>query len=649
MSIQIIDLVLYSHDGRRRDLKLREGGVNVITGASKTGKSALIDIVDYCFGAGVSRIPEGVIRRSVSWYGVRLKLSAGEAFIGRRAPEPHAQSNEECYVETATKIAIPTFTTLKQTTNTKGLLALLSGWTGIGDNIHEPPAGQSRHPLSANFRHSLLFCFQPQDEIIRRQQLFHTTSDNYVAQALKDVFPYFLGAVDDEYVRKRGVLRHLREQLRTFERQLMEITSLRGTGASKAADLLSQARDVGLADVPEADSWEKAVSHLKQISTTPLAKVELDLRIPRGAEFKRLSDERASLLDQQRRLRDEIAAVRVFEQEELGFSREAKEQGDRLRTIGIYEGEVPGHKCPLCSQDLNKAAAGMPTVSQVKGVLSDISRRLDSVSRAAPRVETALTDLEQKLTQIEQVLSKNRSQMEAVRSSNEQISQISDDAAKRSLILGRISLYLESLPEVPNTKAIEDQVGRLRRECAALEAELSDEKVQERVSSIISILGQRMTEWARELELEHSKYPLRLDIKKLTIVADTDVGPVSMERMGSGENWVGYHLIAHLVLHEWFVKQSRPVPRILFLDQPSQVYFPSEKDVNGSLKKIDDDDRQAIRRMLKLVFDVVKKLKPGFQVILTEHADLDEPWYQRGVRERWRGGLKLVPQDWPKK
>jgi len=49
------------------------------------------------------------------------------------------------------------------------------------------------------------------------------------------------------------------------------------------------------------------------------------------------------------------------------------------------------------------------------------------------------------------------------------------------------------------------------------------------------------------------------------------------------------------------------------------------------------------------VFDVVKKLKPGFQVILTEHADLDEPWYQRGVRERWRGGLKLVPQDWPKK
>ena len=41
-----------------------------------------------------------------------------------------------------------------------------------------------------------------------------------------------------------------------------------------------------------------------------------------------------------------------------------------------------------------------------------------------------------------------------------------------------------------------------------------------------------------------------------------------MARMGSGENWVGYHLIAHLALHQWFVQRQRPVPSFLFLDQP---------------------------------------------------------------------------------
>jgi hypothetical protein len=35
------------------------------------------------------------------------------------------------------------------------------------------------------------------------------------------------------------------------------------------------------------------------------------------------------------------------------------------------------------------------------------------------------------------------------------------------------------------------------------------------------------------------------------------------------------------------------------------------------------------------------------QVVITEHADINEDWYQAAVAERWRGGLKLVPEDWP--
>lgn len=37
---------------------------------------------------------------------------------------------------------------------------------------------------------------------------------------------------------------------------------------------------------------------------------------------------------------------------------------------------------------------------------------------------------------------------------------------------------------------------------------------------------------------------------------------------------------------------------------------------------------------------------PEFQIIVTEHADLDEDWYRRAVVERWRDGRKLVPTAW---
>ena len=349
MSIQILDIVVFSHDGRNRVLALRSGQVNIITGASKTGKSALIDIVDYCFGANQCKVPEGPIRRCVSWFGMRLQLRSGQAFIARRCPDARVQSSEDCFFAVGGAVPVPAANELRQTTNAKGLSSLLTSWSGISDNVHEPPSEQTRDTLSATVRHAISFCFQPQDEIGRRQQLFHGASDRFVAQALKDVLPYFLGAVDDDYVRKAGELRRLREQLRTVDRQLSELKALRGGGISKAATLLAQARDTGLTAVT-ADAWEEAVSALQQVAEVPAEMIDAGT-LPglEGDEYTRLGDERNRLLAEQRKLRDEIAAARAFECDEKGFSHEAGEQRARLVSIGIFDGKEPGHTCPLGS------------------------------------------------------------------------------------------------------------------------------------------------------------------------------------------------------------------------------------------------------------------------------------------------------------
>jgi len=649
MTMQILDIVVFSHHGERRVLSLNNGAVNIITGASKTGKSALVEIVDYCFGSGECRVPEGPIRRSVSWFGLRLQLTSGQVFVARRCPGSHAASSEDCFVEIGSNVEIPEVEALRQTTNTKGLGALLSSWSGIHDNLHEPPQGQTRKALSATVRHALALCFQSQNELTRKEQLFHVSdpdprAQGYKFQALQDTLPYFLGAVDDDYVRKHEELRLMRGELRACERQLTELKSLSGDGISKAAMLLAQARDAGLSANMES-TWEETVIALKDVAGTPIATMNDDL--PDGQEYTRLANERDKLLEEQRRLRDEISSARAFERDEQGYSREASEQRARLTSIGIFEGSVPGHACPLCAQELPESSA-VPGVTQIKDALNDISSRLATVTRAAPQVEKAIAELDSGLQRVQSALMKNRAEMEAVRNSNVQLQQIQDVTSKRALIIGRVSLYLESLPELPDTKALEAQAQRLREQCAALDDELSGDRVRERIESITSILGRQMTDWARDLDLEHSKYPLRLDSKKLTIVADTADGPVPMDRMGSGENWVGYHLIAHLALHEWFTERNRPVPRFLFLDQPSQVYFPPEKDVDGTMATVGEDDRRAVSRMFRFIFNIVEKLSPRFQVVITEHADINETWYQDAVVERWRSGTKLIPDDWPR-
>jgi Protein of unknown function (DUF3732) len=116
--------------------------------------------------------------------------------------------------------------------------------------------------------------------------------------------------------------------------------------------------------------------------------------------------------------------------------------------------------------------------------------------------------------------------------------------------------------------------------------------------------------------------------------------------MGSGENWVGYHVLAHLGLHKWLRQKRRPVPAFVIFDQPSQAHYPPEKDIDGSLALLKDEDQAAVHQLFRLMADVAAELAPELQIIILDHADLKEPWFDATVVERWRGGTKLVPDSW---
>jgi len=179
-----------------------------------------------------------------------------------------------------------------------------------------------------------------------------------------------------------------------------------------------------------------------------------------------------------------------------------------------------------------------------------------------------------------------------------------------------------------------------------LEHELDPEAIRERLSAFLNIIGGYMTDYSERLELEHRGSRLRLDIRNLTVVADTLDGPVPLLRTGSGENWVGYHVLAHLALHKWFRQKNRPVPGFIIFDQPSQAHYPPDRDVDGSLDVLADEDQTAVLQLFELISDVAAERAPQFQIIVMDHADLKRDWFNRAVVERWRGGQKLVPDSW---
>ncbi len=647
MSFQVLNIVLYGNNGQTRMIQLRPGDLNIITGSSKTGKTALIEIMDYCLGSSECRVPEGIIRREVKWTGIRLQVTDGQVFIARRLPAPGRDSSADIYYTVGKEVNIPEYNSLTQTTNLSALRALLTSHAGIAENVHEPPPGQTRRSLSANIRHALFYCFQQQSEIISNRYLFHNQSEQWIPQAIKDTIPYFLGAVDDEHVAKLIYLRGLRRELRGLERKLAEHESVRGRGISRAQGLLLEAVDIGLqpaGTIP--NEWEGFVARLNEIASQPLPEDEEAISIA-GGEFERLQQEREQLNQNLQRIKEQLIAARQLSSDRQNYSREAEAQLARLKSVELFEMEDDDNRetCPLCQSALGEDEQ-LPALLDLKESVSELESQFRAVEERSPQMQGVVRELEERLIEIKRDLRENREALETIHLSNQRLQAWREHTSRRAHVLGRIGLFLESLPELEQTSDLKNEIRKLQEDITELEEELSDEAVRDRMQSFLSIISRDMTDWAGELGLEHSEYPLRLDLRRLNVVADSDDGPIPLDRMGSGENWVGYHLITHLALHKWFVRRSRPVPRFLFIDQPSQVYFPEDKDWDQLGEGEHGEDRAAVSRMYRIALDIVLQLNPEFQIIITDHANIDEPWFQERIVERWREGVKLVPPDW---
>ena len=651
MSFQIKDIVLYGHNGQMRRLKFAPGKLNIITGASKTGKTALIAVLEYCFGSSECQIPEGIMRRTVAWAGVRLAVPAGEVFIARRLPTPGRNSSSDVHYVTGTQIELPRADQLRQTTNPNALEWLLAAHAGIGQNRHDPPPGQTRLPLQAGIGHALIYCFQHQTEIDSNRFLFHRQSEQWMPMAIKDTIPYFLGAVDDDYVARMGELRRLRQELRRAMRKLEEYNAVRGEGVTVAQGLLSEATDLGLSPGhPMPETWDICLEALRQLNLATSIPEEEQVAAE-GEEFRRLQAEREEITDELRVIRDQLGAARALTADRRGFSQEAHAQILRLKSIELFDPQCEGeHRlaaCPLCQSAL-PASEATPSVQAIENSLARLYTQVRQVEDRAPQMQAVVTSLEAKEAYVKSRLRDNRESLEAIQRESARLQEYRDFSNRRAHILGRVSLYLESVPQLEESSELQGRIADLKVQVNELENELSDDTVQERVQSALSIISRKMSAWATCLQLEHAEFPLRLDLRRLTVIADGVDGPIPMERMGSGENWVGYHLITHFALHNWFVSRHRPVPRFVFIDQPSQVYFPEDEDwqrqENGTVGL--GEDRQKVERMYRLAYDVVQELNGQFQIIITDHANINQQWFQESVVERWREGSKLIPTEW---
>lgn len=606
-----------------------------------------MSIIDYCLGSKTCHIPKGIIRNAVSWVGIRLKIISGEVFVARRVPDANYNSSTDIYYEIGKEVAIKDFSELKQNINVSSLRNRLSVHAGIGENLEGPVPGQTEK-LVANIRHTVHFIFQHQNEISNSKFLFHDQGEQFAPATIKTVLPYFLGAFDENHVDKLQKLKNYRKELVRLKRNLAELESLTGKGISQAQLLLYDAKDFGLFTDHVPDELEKCIKVLKEIQKKPVidpGKIDDEI-VYQGQTFDNLQKEESDLRFELNVKYNQHKAAKNFISDENGYVDEAGVHLSRLKSIELFNENSADHKCPVCNSKLLKDQ--IPSVADIEKSFSSLNSQIRLVEENSPQMQKAIRDLEEKMDSIKQRLKDNRKAIESVQRSNEKLREIRDHNVQRGYLKGRISLYLESLPQLEDTGELKSDIKFTEDEIKKLKSELSEENVQERLRSILSMLSSYMDDWAKIFEVEHSEYPFRLDINKLTVIADTEDDFIRMNEMGSAENWLGCHLMTYFALQKWFVNKKRPVPRFLFIDQPSQVYFPEDKDVINMESPEKELDREKVKNIYSSALNLIKELNPHLQIIITDHANLKEPWFQECIIKNWREGKKLVPDTWGK-
>jgi hypothetical protein len=641
--MQIKALVFYHSSGERRILKFELGSVNIITGESKTGKTALIDIIDYCLGSKECKISEGVIRDKVEWFAILLSVRNDEIFVARQNPNRLGQvSTQNIYLSVGDEVRIPDRQELINNSNIGALRDLLTKKLFVAEYTSVPET-PTREPLTVTFKHCRLYSFQPQYLIAQRDFLFYNQAEDFVEQSMRDTLPYLLGAVREDTVRIEQLIALRRRELNRVEREIREFERLKQDGTRKLFELVDEAKQLDLLPVEvNIENSQQAIEILNSVATwQPESSLEVQ---GENRNLKRLLDEKAELLKSLGRSDDDIAAVQTFIGQTFDYSTEAQQQKLRLETINLFSRNgFNSHSCPLCNQEINSE---IPSISAINNSLETLSQNLTSTIAERPKLAKYLEGLGIERDNLRKEIEIRDNSIRAIYLEQEDAQRLRDASLRRGKIIGRISSFLESFAATEEDSELRTRAKTLLAEIEELSQLISSDEKESRLSSVLNQINIQMTSWSSLLDLEHQDSPIRFDLKRMTIFADTPQRSIPLPQMGSGANWVAYHLLIHFALHKHFVRAERPVPRFLVLDQPSQIYYPPEKDpeLKGVLQE--SSDEAAVRQMYEFIFSVTNELAPNFQVIVTDHAKLNSEAFRNATIEEWRNGVKLIPIEW---
>ena len=656
MNFQIKKLVIWPKNSSfaPREVEFKIGKVNVITGASRTGKSAIIPIIDYCLASSDCFIPIDTIRDYAKWYGIIIKTDNEKILIARSVPKGHKVSKDYFLIR-GNNLAVPP---VIEESNIREMDVKL-----ILNKIITAPffsiGGENDRDYGArlSIRDLMALVFQSQEIVANQNILFYKTHAHEHRERLRNWFPYILGAETLDVLKARHELKDIEARLKRLKREFAGINKISIGWLANMRGLLSVADEYGLLT-------EKVTENMLSEELLYIAKSVID-NSPDNPKTNYEDIERANNESIKLEKRDEklsesigIAKKRLSEIKRLNinfidYGKGIKKRTERLQlSKWLRDVATDSQRCPVCGDTEHKYSnIELDKICFAFERHEELSKKTIEIPTAFDREEILL---KKELNDLIEERKSIQGRLDVVLNKDKKAKKDFDKRKQMFLFLGQLETTLKVVNSISDSGEIKKQIEELEKEQERLKEITNTQAISHLLERKTLDIDQKILTHLKTLDVE-SKYRSispRFSVKDLSIQVQSDDGNWHfLAEVGSASNWVSFHLALFCALQEFFIEQELSiVPSFVVFDQPSQVYFPKLKRDSG-LKddpKYDNEDVDAVKSMFKTLSSSIKKNNGQWQAIVLDHADSSIYGNIDGVYEvdEWRNGKKLIPEEW---
>lgn len=654
MNCTICYIGLVDKTGKTHAVEFKEG-LNVVTGKSSTGKSALIEIFDYCFGSSDYTIPEGVITDSAKIYFTIFKFPKSYLVLART---PNSNKGfvkeidqlvlwdklpvfEEDFF--APKLFLPLSSFNKEVGRYFGL-----NITDVDEDLVAKEARGQKSP-SPSIRSFTSFMLQHQNLVANKHAIFYRFDEKEKREQAIEHLKIFLGFVDQDYFLISQKINLAQTKLRRLEYILPKREQEKLNAIHYLDGLLEHFASITGKKFFDVPSHTILINPSHWLEIAKVLRIDFDTHSDEFSRQLRRAEQKFSVLMSEVRIlerkRDNIRASIIF----------SKRFSDNILDLHYPTSikEVTS-QCPFCASNAPVIEAEANRLVHAVDWLND---QLEHSPYMAATFEKDENDINNQIDEKRDDARRAESEILKLRTSVDEIQErqsVYDLALKAKL---QIENYLEIIIGDAGDD-IDSQVKLLEDEIEGLNKNLKRYKLSAKIKNAEEFLSKTMNTIGQNLDFEKSYQPVNLEFSLDTFDLWNNKGEkkVFLRSMGSGANWLYSHLCLFLSFQKLFcITDGCKVPPILFLDQPTQVYFPNtsadsgeEFDVTKTIKEDRkahvDDDMFAVENFFVRIIDfcasTYEETGKRMQIIVTDHADHLKLGanlnFEDYVRARWR-------------